>query len=57
MTDKGESSDEEEEREKIAAVLSAEEVARYWPSEENFREEIARLWGVRVCLSVYGVKD
>ncbi|KAK9692235.1 hypothetical protein RND81_09G250700 [Saponaria officinalis] len=36
------------------ADLSADAVARRWPSEENLREEIARLWGFRVWVSLYG---
>lgn len=48
--EKGESSEEVEEREWMTAVLSAEEVARRRPSEENLTEEMARLWGIRVCL-------
>ena len=37
-----------EEKEKVAAILSAEAVARRRPSDENLMEDIARLWKFRV---------
>ena len=50
----GGSTGEASEDNQIRTVLSAEELASYFPSDENLTLEMALRWPVIVCLRVYG---